>query len=288
MSGPHLLVVEGNTPAGRARHIAAGGVPMHETYTRMLQTIAPDATIDVCFPADGGATLPDGIGLESYDGVALTGSALNIYDRAPEVDRQIELARATFASGTPLFGSCWGLQVITVAAGGAVRRNPKGVEIGISRRIRVTLRGREHSLYKEKPETFDAFTIHFDEVESLPAGTQVLGTNGMSNVQAAEVPSGKGVAWGVQYHPEFTPKTMAACIRRVAPLLVRDGLLTGEQDAASVIGDLESLDRDSGLSAPAWRLGIDSCVLDEKCRTREVRNWVDAQVLPKRIARGRA
>ncbi len=67
--------------------------------------------------------------LESYDGVAFTGSSLDVFDDIPEVTRQIELARAVFATGTPLFGSCWGLQVMSVAAGGTVCRNPKVVRL---------------------------------------------------------------------------------------------------------------------------------------------------------------
>ena len=43
-----------------------------------------------------------------------------------------------------MFGSCWGLQVITAAAGGSVRKNPKGREIGFGRGIRLTEAGRKH------------------------------------------------------------------------------------------------------------------------------------------------
>ena len=43
-----------------------------------------------------------------------------------QIEPQIELARAVLKSKTPLFGSCWGLQVVTVAAGGTVRRQPEG------------------------------------------------------------------------------------------------------------------------------------------------------------------
>ena len=64
---------------------------------------------------------------------------------APEVTRQIDLVRAALATGTPMFGSCWGLQVITAAAGGSVRKNPKGREIGFGRGIRLTEAGPQAS-----------------------------------------------------------------------------------------------------------------------------------------------
>ena len=81
------------------------------SYADVLEGLAPDAVCDICQPADAGANLPDGAGLEGYDGIALTGSSLHIYRGGQEVERQITLARAAFASRTPMFGSCWGLQV---------------------------------------------------------------------------------------------------------------------------------------------------------------------------------
>ena len=135
MSALRLLVVEGNTAEGRASHSAIGGRVASERYADVLRELAQGARVDVCFPADLGANLPDRMGLEGYDGVAITGSALNIYDLGAPIMRQIELARAVFETDTPFFGSCWGLQVATVAAGGTVRRNPKGREIGFSRGI---------------------------------------------------------------------------------------------------------------------------------------------------------
>ena len=82
--------------------------------------------------------MPNGNGLDDYDGVAITGSALNVYDGSGEVERQIDLARAVYASGTSFFGSCWGLQVAAVASGGTVIKNPVGREIGIARNIALT------------------------------------------------------------------------------------------------------------------------------------------------------
>src|SRR5689334_12323058 len=186
MSPPRLLVCEGNTAELRAKQVAVGGQIMSDGYADLLRKLLPGAVVDICYPADPGANLPIG-GLEGYDGVAITGSALNVYDRGPEIDAQIELAREVLKAKTPLFGSCWGLQVITVAAGGTVRANPKGREIGIGRRIALTQAGREHPMYRGKGAVFDAVTVHLDEVEILAPGTTVLAANAQSDVQAAEI-----------------------------------------------------------------------------------------------------
>ena len=124
--GLRFLVVEGNVREAREAHRAAYGMTPSESYAAVLLGIAPDGACDIAFPADEGANLPDPAGLCAYDGIVLTGSALHIYDPAPAVRRQIDLMRAVYASGTPCFGSCWGLQVGAVAAGGEVRRNPNG------------------------------------------------------------------------------------------------------------------------------------------------------------------
>src|SRR5258708_13777318 len=118
-----LLVAEGNTRGGR-RRIAetAGGTP-GEGYAEVLRAIAPDAMVDICTPADEGAATPQP--LNSYDGVAITGSALNIYNRDTESLRQIDFVRELFARGIPMFGSCWVLQLAALAAGREVKLTPQ-------------------------------------------------------------------------------------------------------------------------------------------------------------------
>jgi GMP synthase (glutamine-hydrolysing) len=286
MPSPRLLVIEGNTAEARAKHVEAGGTILSEGYAQLLRHLLPGAVVDICYPTDPGANLPGG-DLEGYDGAAITGSALNVYDGGAAVERQIELARAIMASRTPLFGSCWGLQVITVAAGGAVRVNPKGRELGIGRRIAVTEAGRDHPLYAGKATTFDAVTVHLDEVETLAPGTTVLATNAHSNVQAAEIRHDGGVAWAVQYHPEFSLADIAVIIRRYGSQLIREGFFADIAAREAYTADLEMLQHAPGLTPIAWRYGIDNTILDARVRTAEIANWITHQVLPTRARRGR-
>ena len=287
MPAARLLVVEGNTANLRAEQVTAGGQVMSDGYADLLRELLPGAVVDICYPADPGANLPTG-GLESYDGVAITGSALNVYDGGPAIEPQIALARAVMKAKTPLFGSCWGLQVVTVAAGGTVRPNPKGRELCIGRRIALTQAGRDHPMYSGKAPVFDAVTVHLDEVETLAPGTTVLASNAQSNVQSAEIRIDGATAWCVQYHPEFSLADMAAIMRRYGRRVVSEGFFADEAARDAYVADLETLDREPGNKPLAWRYGIDETVLDPHARTAELANWITHQVLPMRASRGRA
>jgi len=287
MPAPRLLVMEGNSPGTRAEHEAAGGTISSKGYADLLQELLPSAVVDVCFPGDPGVNLPDGAALEGYDGVVITGSSLHVYDGGVEITQQVELARAVLAAGTPIFGSCWGLQILTVAAGGSVRRNPKGRELGFGRGIRLTDAGRKHPMYAGKMDVFNAPTVHLDEVETLAPGTTVLATNAVSEVQSAEIRYDGAVAWGVQYHPEYPLREIAAIVRRIGPRLINEGFFLNEADIETFAGDLDALDRDPYDKRLAWRHGISKNVLDKRLRVGEIANWVEFQVLPTRVKRGR-
>jgi len=284
MPSPRLLVIEGNTAASRAEHLAAGGAIASEGYADLLRGLLPGVLVDICCPADAEATLPQPSGLEAYDGVAITGSSLHVYEWGPPVARQVELVRAVFAARIPVFGSCWGLQVLTVAAGGSVRANQRGRELGFGRRIRLTPAGRDHPMYHGKADPFDAMTVHLDEVETLAPGTIVLASNAMSQVQSAEIP--RLLAWGTQYHPEYPLREVAVIVRRTGKKLVDEGFFMDESDLERYSAELDALDR-APTKALAWRHGTDAAVLDKGMRVKEIANWIAHQVLPTRSRRGR-
>jgi GMP synthase (glutamine-hydrolysing) len=287
MPSPRLLVIEGNSPDSLAEHVAVGGTPAHQGYSNLLRELMPGAIVDTAHPGDTGAMLPDGETLEGYDGIAITGSSLHVYNGGPAVTRQIELVRAALTTGTPVFGSCWGLQVITAAAGGSVRKNPKGREIGFGRGIRLTEAGRKHPMYVGKLDVFNAPTVHLDEVEALPPGATVLATNAMSDVQSAEFRTNGSVAWGVQYHPEYPLREVAAIVRRIGTRLIEEGFFADEPGVKAFSQDLDALDQDPGCRRLSWLHGISKNILDKKLRVSEVANWIELQVLPMRVKRGR-
>jgi GMP synthase (glutamine-hydrolysing) len=282
-----LLVVEGNASQAREAQRAAFGKTPSQSYADTLHELAPDAICDLCFPADEGAILPDSGGLESYDGVFATGSALNLYDGGPAVSRQIELARAVFAAQVPFFGSCWGLQVATAASGGEVRRNPLGREIGFARNIAPTEAGRGHPLLAGRPAAFDAPCSHLDIVALPSQGAVALAANANSPVQAAEIRYDGGIFWGVQYHPEFSFGEIAAIIEGRRARLTLEGLFAQEEDALAYGAQLRALEADLDRRDIAWRLGLGAELTDKALRRTELRNFIDLRVRPEKSRRGR-
>ncbi|GLK57301.1 GMP synthase (glutamine-hydrolyzing) [Methylopila capsulata] len=284
-----LLVVEGNPKAMRERHAAVSGQTPSAFYADILSGLAADetleATVDVCFPADEGANLPDGSDLASYDGVAITGSGLNLWKAERESLVQVDFARAVYDAGVPFFGSCWGLQVAAAAAGGEVKLNPQGREIGIARAIHITDAGRGHPLHAGRTQVFDAPAIHSDEVAAVPPGAIVTATNDLCAVQAAEIRHGNGVFWGVQFHPEYTFAELGGILSRYTPIMLEEGFFRDGEEAAGYITDLVALDADPGRKDVAWRLGVAPSVLDPKIRRTELINWLTLQVLPTASAR---
>jgi GMP synthase (glutamine-hydrolysing) len=282
-----LLVVDGNVREARERHRKSFGLTPAESYSDAVRGLSPSAICDIALPADEGANLPDPSGLESYDAIFLTGSALHIYEIAPPVMRQIELMRAIYKSGTPCFGSCWGIQIGAVAAGGGVTANPTGREIGFARKITPTEAGFAHPLLAGRPSSFDAPAIHLDAVVQPPGDVTVLAANAMTPMQAAEIRHDGGVFWGVQYHPEFSLTETATILRRMGDALIAEGFRRTPEDVARYCDELVALDADPARVDLSWAHGLDAEVLDPVRRLTEIRNFLTFRVEPGVSARGR-
>jgi GMP synthase (glutamine-hydrolysing) len=278
MGKPRILVIDGNRAATREQQVAAGGQPSGEGYVRVLQRLAP-LDCDIVRPADGEVQWPAGVALGDYDGAAITGSALNIYDGGPHIERQIELARAVLEAGVPIFGSCWGMQVAVTALGGRVRANPLGREFGFARRIALTELGRAHPMYREKPPVFEAVTVHRDDIEQLPAGAAVLASSDMG-LQAVELQHGRGRFWGVQYHPEYSFLEIAATILRYAEVLLRDGWFTDRAALDRYVADLKALQQRPQDRYLTWKYGLGPAMQDERLKLAELHNWLELVVMP--------
>ncbi len=143
-------------------------------------------------PYKGESFIPEG-----YRAIIISGGQPNIseienYSFLKDV---ITSTRIAVDNNIPILGICLGHQVLAAAIGGKVGKaaNP---EVGITK-----IKHNNTSIFEGLPNPIHAFQYHFDEVLSLPSGTEILASNSSSKIQAFKVDTKP--CFGVQFHPEI-------------------------------------------------------------------------------------
>ena len=272
---PRLLLMEGNVASKRKLGAELGVRSSSEIYALAIAAHFPDLTLDVVYAADEDWSFPGGRSLSNYDGMVVTGSSLHAYDLDFAVTNQIALVKQAGEAGLPIFGSCWGLQIAVMAAGGLGEFNPKGREVGFARKILLNAAGANHPMFRGKPRVFDAPCIHYDEVTQLPKGATLLASNDHSLMQAAIIPVGHSKVWAVQYHPEFDIEQLVQLYTLYADDMIAQGFFADREQLDShvkLVASLAASPKDRGL---AWQLGVDEDITDDRRRRLEIINWIE-------------
>ena len=268
----NILIVDGNEKDASNKYTEMGMPTQYEVYAKVLKNLLnKDYKITILHPACKDDYIPKGLNLDDFDGIVWTGSLLNIYDLGPSIQRQIELAKELFSKENKIFGSCWGLQVLVTAAGGTVKKNPKGLEAVIARNITVSKEGTKHPLYINKPRVFDSFCWHYDEVVNLPKDAKVLSSNEVSSIQSIAFLRGKSEIWGVQYHPEFDSKWMSGLMRQRESLLFKEGIYENINYFKKLSSFFSNTKKNINLKD---NLLISDTLIDTEIHTLEIANWL--------------
>ncbi len=277
-----LLIIDGYSKPSRDEFDAAGMKYAGKLYAEMLLAYLPGAAYDILHTSDPGVTIPGVKDLAAYDGILWPGCNLTVYNTDDErVKPMLALCDRAFEAGLPQFGTCWGIQLPAFVAGGEVKANPKGREMGIGRKIHLTEAGKKHPMMKGKPEVYSHFVSHDDEVTRLPEGSVLLSGNDFSRVQAAEIKYKKGVFWGLQYHPEYDLHEMARLMVAREKKLTELGFFRGHEDFQEYVDRLEALHAEPQRKDLRWQLGIDNDILSADIRQCEFKNWIDTLILGK-------
>jgi GMP synthase-like glutamine amidotransferase len=155
---------------------------------------------------DAGDQLPDS--LDAHAGVLVMGGRMGALDddTAAFLPAVRSLLRAAIDAEVPTLGVCLGHQLLAVAAGGQVRPNPDGPELG-AQLVAKRAAAAGDPLFGSLPITPDVIQWHYDEVSVLPPGAVQLASSPGCEQQAFRL--GR-VAWGIQFHIETTPQMVAA------------------------------------------------------------------------------
>jgi len=121
-------------------------------------------------------------------------------------------------AGLPLFGICYGHQLIAHALGGEVGPNEVGREMGTVR-VHLHPEAQGDPLFAGLPDAFAAQATHLQSVLRPPAGATVLAHNDHDACHAFRWGE---AAWGVQFHPEFSAGHMRGYIRARHDALARE------------------------------------------------------------------
>ncbi|KAB0682618.1 type 1 glutamine amidotransferase [Aureimonas leprariae] len=270
---PKFLIVSSETPPQRDARREAVGAASDESYAETLRRIAPGCECEHLSCIDGSAP-PEAEAFRRFDAVFLAGSPIQMHEGSAEATRASAFMRQIFASGVPAFGSCAGLQIAAVAAGGTSKPHEPRMEAGFVRGIVATEAGRSHPLLAGRPVAWDAPAMHSAEIDRLPEGAVVLAGTRTTPVQALEIRQGGGVFWGVQYHPELTLAEIAASLRRNGEDLVEAGVAGDIRDVEAQAERIDALGAEPERRDLAWLLGIDEEIVDPARRTRELSNFI--------------
>ena len=268
----NILIIDGNEKKASANYNEVGMQTQYDLYKSVIKNLLKEeCNITIIHPTYNCDYLPLGLDLGSFHGILWTGSVLNIYDLDPSIERQIELAKELFKKKNKIFGSCWGLQVLATAAGGSVRKNPKGLEAVIAYDIKINNKGIKHPLYSNKPIKFDSFCWHYDEVDKLPENSSVLSSNEKSSIQSLVFSKAKSEVWAVQYHPEFDPKWISGLMNMRKSLLLEEDIFQDVKSFNEINSQLSNIEKNKYQKNS---LKLSNSLIDKKIHTQELTNWL--------------
>lgn len=145
---------------------------------------------------------------EACAGIIITGSHAMVTDKEPWSVRLEIWIRKLVARQVPIFGICYGHQLLAAALGGQVDYHPHGKEIGTVNVARLSASD-EDPLFRTLPAEFLVHATHAQTVVTLPPGALRLAANEFEPNHAFRLGP---CAWGVQFHPEYNTEIMRGYI----------------------------------------------------------------------------
>jgi GMP synthase (glutamine-hydrolysing) len=151
--------------------------------------------------------------------VLVTGSGAMVTERREWSERSAAWLREAAHAGTPVFGICYGHQLLAHALGGEVGDNPSGREMGTVG-IELHPHASDDPLFGNLPPRFVAQATHLQSVLQAPEGARVLARSALDDCHAFRWGES---AWGVQFHPEFSTTHMRGYVHAKHEALAREG-----------------------------------------------------------------
>lgn len=137
---------------------------------------------------------------EGFAGLAFMGGPMSVNDRLPWIEPVLGLIRDAVTREVPVIGHCLGGQLLAMALGARVKRNPVK-EIGWHR-VDIEDSPQARRWFGDDARSFTAFHWHGETFALPPGGSRILRGEHCPN-QAFVV---AGLHLGMQCHVEMTPE----------------------------------------------------------------------------------
>lgn len=124
-----------------------------------------------------------------FSGYIVSGSEKGVYDESDWLEPLKVFLRELREAKIPVFGICFGHQVMAEAYGGKAIKADKGFVVGVQQ-------------YEEQGVSYTAHAMHRDQVVEVPADATVTASAPYCPVAALDYDF---PARSVQFHPEFQP-----------------------------------------------------------------------------------
>lgn len=133
------------------------------------------------------------------ESVIIMGSPHSVYEPLDWYKPGCELVSHFVEQGTPIFGVCFGHQLLCDLLGGQVEAHSGGYEAGTVT-IDCTEAAADDPLFSGMNQRFTANASHGDTVTKLPTGAKILAHNKHDPHQALRLSER---IWTTQFHPEI-------------------------------------------------------------------------------------
>ena len=166
--------------------------------------------------------------MKNFDALIVSGSERSVYDDISWHDDVSEALQESRKLGKPIFGICFGHQIMASTFGGEVRRSSREDCVGIKKFV------------DSDGYAFNRFVWHHDQVVRPPDCATVVAWSDYCPFASLEY---NFPAFSVQYHPEFEKKYFEKL------LLAGDGIFLSSKRTQQVLKEIsrDTVPRDADL-----------------------------------------